>query len=184
MCSICVVRFLGSPSSSSTLMCSSVLVLSSSQMHCSTPVRILVHWRECTVTSTRFAACYLYSSNTHSTWIAYEASAHDQGFKAPDLLAVQHRPYCQGSWLWILGSRLACVVILHVWNHSSVGKMDRLWYLLFLVKCLTGVYTGCVICLLDSSRVGTIKWLLRRLQSRVLNLTTISGYVRPSCTTS
>ena len=76
------------------------------------------------------------------------------------------------------------MVILYAWDCSSVGKMVRLLHSRFSVKCLNDVFVGWVIYSLDSSRVRTVKGLLKLLQSNMLNPTMISSYVPLSCTIS
>lgn len=54
-----------------------------------------------------------------------EAGAHDQGSQASYLLSLQHRSCGQGSWLWYLGTGVACMVVLHAWDCTSTGEMVR-----------------------------------------------------------
>jgi hypothetical protein len=60
---------------------------------------------------------------------AHETSADDEGLKALDILSFQHWSSWQGSWLWVLGSRLASMVILHEGNRATLGAMVRIYSL-------------------------------------------------------
>lgn len=54
---------------------------------------------------------------------AYETSAYDEGLEASNLLSLQYRPCGQRSWLWFLGSWMACLALLHAWYRASIRAM-------------------------------------------------------------
>ena len=83
--------------------------------------------------------------------------------------------WAPGWRVWLFFMR-GIVPLLERWLGSYI--------FVYGVKCLDNVFTGWVICSLDNSRVGTVKGLLKLLQSNVLNPTMISSYVPLSCTIS
>jgi hypothetical protein len=60
---------------------------------------------------------------------------------------------------------MACVVILHVWNCSSVGKIVRRSHLCFMEWNVQLMFIN----LPDNSRVGTVKGLPKQLQRNASN---------------
>jgi hypothetical protein len=50
---------------------------------------------------------------------ADETGPDDEGFEAPNILPLQHWSGRQRSWLWHLGSRMACMALLHAGYRAS-----------------------------------------------------------------
>lgn len=55
--------------------------------------------------------------------LAHETSPHDEGSEAFDLLPIQYWPCRQRSWMWVLGSGMARLVVLHAWDSAFAREM-------------------------------------------------------------
>jgi hypothetical protein len=114
-----------------------------------------------------------------------DASSPDvQGFETSDLLPLQHWTGRKGTWLWVLGSWLARLAILHEWNRSSSRARVSPGKVRWRMFCaLTILNSGLGTCLIVNSKVVTRRGLPRQSRSSVSNRTLISSSARPLCTT-
>lgn len=66
---------------------------------------------------------------------AHETSAYDEGLEAFDLLSLQYRPCGQRSWLWFLGSWMACLALFYAWYCAPIRAMVSCPYTLGRKVC-------------------------------------------------